>query len=208
MLAPGDVDFLPGDRPAAIAIGFRLGPQRADIRTGLWLGQLHGGRPFSGHQLGQIHRLLFVGAFGNQGLDRPEGQHRAKAERHIRRLHRLHDGGAQNPRQAHAAHLGRELQTLPAAFDEFGIGLLDTLGRCHLAVRERASFQITGPVERCQHITGKLARLFQNGGCQIGGQFGKCARRFQTVHDGDFLEREAYVVNWCAIHGRSLSYSL
>ena len=83
VLAPGDEDLLTGDE---IVIAVRHGPglERAHVRAGLGFGQFHGPGPGTRDQLGQVGRLLRLGAMGLQQFDRALGQHRRQREAQVR----------------------------------------------------------------------------------------------------------------------------
>ena len=57
VLAPGDENLLAGDGVGAIGLRHGLGRERAEIRAGLRLGQIHRAGPFAGDQLFQIERF-------------------------------------------------------------------------------------------------------------------------------------------------------
>src|ERR1700761_6889621 len=58
VIAPGDEDLLSGDGVTALTVRLDPCPQRAEIGTGLRLGQIHRAGPLTGDQLGQIELLL------------------------------------------------------------------------------------------------------------------------------------------------------
>ena len=111
---------------------------------------------------GRYVRLLLVGAAQQQRLDRPVGEHRAEREGQVRRLPHLHHRRGDKLRQALPAEFGRELQRVPAAFDELLVGLLEALRRRDLAVLPGRAFLVAGPVERRQHFGGELRALVQD----------------------------------------------
>ena len=55
---------------------------------------------------------------------------------------------------------GRNLQTLPAIFDELAVGFRKTGRRNHAIIYNLASRLIAGNIQRAQYLGGKLARLF------------------------------------------------
>ena len=199
VFTPGDVDFLTGDGPGPVRIGFRLGAQRANVRTGLRLGQVHRRRPLTCEQFGQVLVTLLLGPMREQGLDRAIGQHRTQAKGHVRGLDHFQHRHAQRARQAHAADLGRELQPLPAALDELGIGVLETRRRRDDAILQGAAFHIARAIERRQNPAGQLGRLFQNGESQVFREFGKRATGLYRPDGSNFLERETQFIDGCLI---------
>ena len=203
VFAPGDEDLLAGDRPAAVRIRFGPGAQRAHIRSGLRLGEVHRGRPLAGEQLAQIQFLLLVSAVSDQRLDPAIGEHRAETEGQVGALDHFQHGHAQRARQTHTAQLGRELQPLPAAFDELRIGRRKAGRRGDGTILELAVFGIADAIERREHILGQLGRLFQNGRRQIGGEIREGTRRLQPLNSRYLFQREAHFIQRCAIcHGR------
>ena len=57
VIAPGNINLLPGDRIGAIAIRLCLAAQCANVRPCLRLGEVHRPDPFARHQLGQVDGL-------------------------------------------------------------------------------------------------------------------------------------------------------
>ena len=81
VVAVGDVDLLAGDPVGAVARGLGPGPQRADVRARLRLGEVHGAGPFARHELGQVEPLAGPALpCMPQRLDGARGQHRAERE--------------------------------------------------------------------------------------------------------------------------------
>jgi len=111
MFAEGDVDLLTLDLIFAgmLAFGDRLGgrAQRANIGTGLRLGQVHRAGPGTGDQIGEIFRLLLVGAVDMDRLDRAKAEHRTEGEGKIGRTTGLQDQRGQRIWQALAAKFFR-----------------------------------------------------------------------------------------------------
>src|SRR5579863_3019469 len=58
VLAPGDEDFLSEQRMAPIGTRLSPGPERPQIRSRLWLGEVHGAGPPAAHDMREIERLL------------------------------------------------------------------------------------------------------------------------------------------------------
>ena len=115
VVAPGDVDLLPGDAVAAGAVGLRLGPDLRQVAAGLGLGQAHGPGPFAGDQLRQPGLLLRRGGEAGQRLDRAGGQQGAEAEGHVAAGHQLGDRHPQAPGAAPARRSAMPLTSAGAA---------------------------------------------------------------------------------------------
>lgn len=106
------------DVPGAVGLFERFGSTRADIGTGVGLGEHHGGLPAALHALGRPPALLII-ALDVKGL----GQHRAQVEKARRRVGAVDhfvDGPCQRRRRWHATELLGQAQPPPA-------GLLDCL---------------------------------------------------------------------------------
>ena len=170
LVAEGDEDLLAVDAEP-VAVAHRLRPQCADIGAGMGLGQVHGAGPFAGHQLGQVSRLLFRGAVGADRLDGADRQHRAQRPARVRRAPHLGDRGIHGPGQALAADLRIERHAVPAAFDEFPVGVPESGRRAHHAVLEDRALLVAAPVQRSDHLAGQPAGLVQDGADQIAGRF-------------------------------------
>ncbi|OIQ73832.1 hypothetical protein GALL_445250 [mine drainage metagenome] len=105
MLACRDEDLLPGDLVAAIGLRFSLGAHQAQIGAAMRLCQVHGAGPVAGHHLGQVGRLLRLGAMR---VDRRIGAMR-QALIHVE----CHVGGHEHLAHRGAQHIGH---ALPAIF--------------------------------------------------------------------------------------------
>ena len=68
MVAIGNENLLAGN-PVMVALFDRLGPDRAEVRAGIGLGQVHRPRPFASDQLGQVLGLLRSGPAFGDGVD-------------------------------------------------------------------------------------------------------------------------------------------
>ncbi len=134
VVAPGDVDLLAGEAVAALAVGLGAGGDRAEVGAGLGLGEHHHPGPLAGDQLGQIERLLPVGAVQRQRLDRRQGQHRAQAEGHVGPLDHLEHRRLEGAGQALAAVVRMGGKAVPAPLRELAVGVGEAGRGPHLAV--------------------------------------------------------------------------
>ena len=195
VFAIGDEDLGALDAPGAIVGGFGLGFQRAHVRAGLRLGQVHGARPFAGDHLGQIGRLQRVRTVGGDRLHRALVEHRAQRKGHVgRRPHLLH-GHAQRERQPLAAIVGREGQAVPAAVHILPVGVLKAVWRAYRAVVQHRALLVTDAVERRDGTGRQLARLVQHRIQQIGRGLGEAVDLAQIVEVAHGVEHEAHVAD-------------
>ena len=72
VLAVGDEDLLAGDAVGAVGGALGARAQRADIRAGLRLGEMHRADPFAGDELFQIGALERVAAMRIERVDRAD----------------------------------------------------------------------------------------------------------------------------------------
>jgi hypothetical protein len=136
-------------------------------------GQVHGAGPLAADHLGQIQRLLFLGAADLNGFHRAAGQAGVHGERHVGRGHHLADRQPQHIGQALAAVIGIADQTGPAAIDHSVIGFLEPDWGGDLAVFQPAAFPVADLIQRLQHFLTELGRALQNGGDGIRRRVGE-----------------------------------
>ena len=195
VFAVGDEDLGALEAPGAVVGGLGLGFQRAHVRAGLRLGQVHGARPFAGDHPGQIGRLQLVRAMGGDRLHRALVEHGAQREGHVgRRPHLLH-GHAQRERQPLPAIVGREGQAVPAAVHILPVGVLETVRRAHRAVIQHRALLVADAVERCDRTGRQLARLVQHRIQQIGRDLGEAVDPAQIVEIAHGVEHEAHIAD-------------
>ncbi len=159
VIAVGDENLGAGDAIAAVGGAFGAAAQRADIGSGLRLGQLHGAGPFAGHQLLEIDLLQLLAAMGGERLDRAQRQQRAEAERDIRRAPDFRAGGIDGERQALAAERFRPRYRVPAGGRPALVGVGPAGRGGHLVGFELDAVFVADPVQRRQHVGGKTPRL-------------------------------------------------
>ena len=107
----------------------------------------------------------------------------------------------QGPRQTLTADLGFERYAVPAAFDEFPVGIPEPFRRPHDAVFEHGALFVAAPVQRPDHLAGQSAGLVQHGVDQIAGRFLIAGQGGDAGQAGDMVEHKAHVVDGCAIVG-------
>ena len=193
VLAEGDEDLGAAD-PVMVALAHRPGPERADVRAGVRLGQAHGAGPFAADQLGQIARALLRGAVMEQQLHPGLGEDRAQAEREVGAVPHLPHRDGHAPGQALTAPLLRERQPVPAVLDELPVRLLVALGRAHRAVLQPRALPITGGIERRELVRRELARRLEHLVDQIGRGGLASGQARDLLEAGDVRQREADVV--------------
>jgi hypothetical protein len=76
VIAVGDEDFLATD-PEMIALGHGARPDKGQVRTGLWLGQVHRAGPGSRDQLAEEQAMQGFVAGPEEEFGGGAGQHRA-----------------------------------------------------------------------------------------------------------------------------------
>src|SRR6266849_10219438 len=74
VIAIGDENLGAGDAIAAVGSALGAGAQRADVRSRLRLGELHGAGPLAGHQLFEIDLFQLNAAVGIERLDRTRSE--------------------------------------------------------------------------------------------------------------------------------------
>ena len=110
VVAIGNKDLLAADpivlAPALVARRHGAGAQRAEIRAGLRLGQVHRPGPLAGDKFSQIEPLLVLRAMCLQKFDGSEIQQRAQRPAHAGRVPHFHDRRRKRYRQTLAAMIG------------------------------------------------------------------------------------------------------
>ncbi len=198
-VAPGDIDLLPADRIAAVAVGFGPGDQRAHIAARAGLGQVHRARPFAGNQPGQIQRLHLVAGVMFQRLDLALRQQRVQLQRQAGAGHHLGHGHVQRLRQTHAAMIRVGGQPDPAALGN-GREAFGKAGRgSHPAVFQPRGMLVSGAVQRRQHGLGQLAGLGQDGGRGFLASLGKPFGRGQFGIGDDMAQDERNLLDGCPV---------
>ena len=146
---------------------------------------------------GRIGFLLRVGAVGQDRGDRALRQRRIHREGEIGGGLEFVDRDGERGRQALAAIFGRRRDADPAALDQAGISLAETLGRGDAAVvMALAALDIAGTIERGQHLGGELAGLGEHRFQRVGRGVGKTR---QIVVAGDLehvVEEEQDLLDW------------
>ena len=198
-VAPGDEDLLPGDGIAAIAIRFGLGLQRAHVRTGPRLGQVHGAVPLAPDQLGQVQCFHLVAGVVLQRLDLALGQQRVQLQRQTRPGHHLADRHVQRLRQARAAIFGIGRQPDPAAFgNRLKPLVIAGRGPQHPVFQPRRGL-IARDIQRRQHLRGHAPGLGQDGVDHVGGGLGVSLGRGDGVEGHHVGKDEADLIDGCAV---------
>ena len=159
VLAIGDEDLLSGDAVTAVRRALGLGAQRAEVRAGLRLGELHGAHPFARNQLRQIGALEFVAAVRRQRINRRHGENRAETEGHGRRIPHFDAGGVERMRQVLAAPLRGRGERVPARLRPGAVGLLPSRCGGDHAILEPRAIAIADCIEGAENIVGELARF-------------------------------------------------
>ena len=149
-------------RIGAVGGALGAGAQRADVRAGLRLGQMHRAGPFAGHELFQVSALERVAAVRVERIDRAHGQKRADAERHAGAVPHFGAGGIDDLRQALAAPFGRRSKPVPTALAPRVIGFLPARRGGDDAVFDGSADTVADAVERRQHLGGHPAGLGQH----------------------------------------------
>ncbi len=204
MVAPGDVDFLAGNRIAAVAIRNRSGAQGADIAARLRLGEVHRPGPAPFDQGGQVGLFLGLGAMCEQGLDGAETEHRAKAEGHIGAVEHLHHSEGERPGQPLAPPGFGCGKAHPAAFAEFLICLGESRRRDNACLGQLCAMRIPHRVQRGEHVAGKLSGFLKNWSNKFGIIGLKPGQSLELADMSDVTEAEDDVVQGGFISQRSI----
>ena len=137
--------------------------ERADVRPGLRLGEVHRAGPLAGDHLRQVALALLLGAEVQEHVDRALGEQRAQRERHVGGGDHLLHGHADEPREAAPAVLGRERHRRPPGLDVAAVGLGEPLGRGDRAVVVApAVLHVADPVERGELLGEEAAGLLED----------------------------------------------
>ena len=139
-----------------------LRAQRADVGSGLRLGQLHGAHPFAADELAEICLLEHVAAVGMQRVDRRHSQHGADAERHRGRVPHLDAGRVHRMRQILPAPFGGRGEAVPARRRPGGVGLFPAGRGGDVAVLERRAELVADAVERRDHVAANRPASLQH----------------------------------------------
>ena len=178
-------------------ITFRNGAraQRGEIGAGLRLGKIHRAGPIAGDHFVQIALFYFRRRAELNRLDRTLRQQWAQRKRQVRRTeHFLHRRGDQGGKLLSAV-FRVAAQLIPAALDELAIGLFKTIRRCHRAVTPFRTLLIAAPIQRREHIAGKLARLVQNGVDQVRRHFFATRQRRNRAEADQFMQHKLHVLS-------------
>jgi hypothetical protein len=197
VLAEGDVDLLAGDPVGAVVLRDGLGGDRADVRAGLRLGEVHRPGPLAGDHLRQVGLLLLLGGVVGQQVDRTGRQQRAERERHVRAGDHLLDGVGDEQREAAAAELGRVLEGPPAGLDVLVVDLLEGGGQHHLLALEPGTLEVAVAVGRRDRPRRRTARPPRAGRRRARGRRGRTGssavssaeRRHVLEDEADVTER-------------------
>ena len=159
-----DEDLVAGELVGAVALRFGPGAQHAEVGAAVRFGQAHGAGPVAAGELGQVGLLLRIGTVRMQRLVGAVRQARVHGPGLVGRVEHLVHALVDQVRQALAAVGGVAAQRRPAAFDELGIGGLET-GRCPDLVGgavEHAAFLVTALVQGRDHGGRELATLLDH----------------------------------------------
>ena len=192
VLAVSNENLLAGDAVViAFALGLRL--DQRQIRACLRLGQVHGAGPGAFDHFRQEGLFEPVGAAQEQRLDRAAGQQRAQRKRQIGRFPHLHHRRRHQLGQALTAEFGRELQGVPAAFDELFVRG-DEAFRCRdAALVPLRPLRVTGLVQRRQHFAAEFPALLQNLLDQIDTDVLAARQSCNLIQSGEFIQHELHV---------------
>jgi hypothetical protein len=155
------------------------------------LGEIHGAGPGAFDHLGQIDRLLLLGAVHQQRRDGALGQARIHAERQVRRGDEfLHDGVEDGGKPLSAIFLRRG-KPHPAAGGIGLVGLPEVLRRGHRSVRiAGAALLIAGEVQRREDLFAKLGALREDRLHRVGRRIGKAGQVVVTLNREHVVQEE------------------
>src|SRR5262249_23425457 len=159
----GDEYFLTGEpimlAPALVKSRDGAGPQCAEVRSRLRLGQVHRPGPFAGNELGEVALLLLFRTMRFEKLDRADREQRAQPKAHAARVPPRGPGWGEREGQPLAAIFGIGGKPVPAALDIAGIDLAKPRRGAHDTVFEGAAGVVGRLVERREFGLGELCRL-------------------------------------------------
>ncbi len=193
VIAPGDVDFLPGDAKR-IALRLRRGAHRRQIGTGLWFRQIHGAGPLTRDHLLEHQRLQRIVAVLFNGSRRTLRQQRAQGPRQAGRLpHFLHRQTNQ-VRQALPAVFGRLRQAAPAVFGELAISEPEFFRHDHAVILHPGALCVAHRVNGCDHTGGEAGRFLEHRFNQVVGRFFVARQLADGLEPGELTQHEQNVL--------------
>ena len=155
VLAESDEDFLALDAVGTVAGTVSARAQRAHIRAGLRLGELHRAHPFAGNELFQVNALKRVAAMGIERVNGGHRQHRPVGEADRGRMPHFRTGGIDDLWQALAAPFERRGDGIPAGQTPGAVRLLPTGGSGDHAVFEWCAVSVADAIKRSDDFCGK-----------------------------------------------------
>ena len=202
VVAPGDVDLLapePVVRADRGVVGRRGGgPDGAEIRARLRLGEAHRPGPAPGHHWRHERGLLPVGAVVQERLDRALRQERADLQGHVGGVPDLAHRRVQGPGQGlPAIRFGKD-KAHPAGLAEACEGLPEAGCGAHRTVLEHRTVPVADRVQGGQHRLGEAAGLGEDGLAQALIESGPGQ---QPIEPDDMVEHEAELVERCPVGG-------
>ena len=193
VVAVRDEDLVARDGVGAIAVGYRLGAQGADVGSGLGLGEIHRARPLAGDELGEIPLGEFgVGHF-LEGVDGALGEQGAEREAHVGGDHHLLQHDADQIGEPAAAVLRIEGQCAPAGVHELGVRRGPAVGSDDGSVDQVRSLLIADDIERTEHLRDETRRLFDRAVHSVGVESREPVGLEQLAQPDHLVEREANV---------------
>ena len=207
VLAGRDEDLGAGDSVAAVGLGLGASADEAEVGAAVGLGEVHGAAPVSGQQLGQISRLLGVGAVHVDGVRGARGKARIGAEGEVGGTDHFGEARGDDLRQALAAIVGIGGEAVPAPFGERAVGLLEAGRGGDVTALEMAALHIARLVEGRELLLAQLRCLLEDGLYHIGRGLGETRQVAEALDLQQVVEDEAEVAQGCLIgrHGIRLS---
>ncbi len=206
VIAIGDENLRALDAIAAIGSALGTGAQRADVGSGLWLGELHGAGPLAGHQLFEIYLFQLTAAVCVERLDRTQRQQRAEAERDIRRAPDFGAGRVDRERKTLAAKRFRSGHRVPPRSRPALVCIGPTGGGGHLAAVELDAIFVAHSIQRRQHVAGEPSGFLQHGGGDVGVEIAVMAGFHSGLQARAMIEGQQHVVDRRAVgHDRCLA---
>ncbi len=181
VVAPGDVDLLAGQAEGPVGRGFGPRRQRADIRAGAGLGEVHGAGPAPGAELRQPARSDPVRRMGLQGIDMAHAQQQRDRQRQVGPAGQFDRGAGPGLRQPGPA-MGRVGgQPRPAARADGGPPGGEPRGQANRAVAQPRALAVAGGVERGEHAFRQPPGLGQDGVAGLRRRLGEARQGGQPV---------------------------
>ena len=200
MLTPGDEDLL---APHQVVVSNRFCPglERRKIRARMGFRQVHGRTPLARYQRRQILLFDLVTGMSRQRINTTRGQQRTERHGHTGAVPHLGSSKVHQEWQTLPAIFRVLGQTQPFILDKQLVGLDEAVRRHHRIVFNTNTLFIADPIQRCEDLTGKFSRFFQDSFRQFGGCISKTCQAVQPFIVQQFIDNKTHLTGGSKIIG-------